>query len=124
MATLTTTELAGETGGTGKAASRRSAADRKRASTGAEKSGARFFLGKADAKTPVLEREFATENDALIEALKTGQTYFVVSEWKAVADLSKEVPQIRKDIVRREDKDSGPAVVAIHAGRGTPAQAS
>ena len=32
-------------------------------------------------------------------ALKTGKSYFVISEWKGVADLSKKVPQIRKESV-------------------------
>jgi hypothetical protein len=83
---------------------------------------ARFFLGKADGKTPLLEREVASEKEALLESLKTGQSYFAVSEWRAIADLSKEVPQIRKEAVKREDRDHGSAPNA--ARNVAPAQAS
>jgi hypothetical protein len=65
----------------------------------------RFFLGKASANgSPTLEREFPTEKEVLIEALKTGQHYFVVSEWQAIPDLSKEYPLIRREPVLREGK--------------------
>ena len=85
----------------------------------------RFFLGKADGKMPLLNREVGTENEALLESLKTGESYFAVSEWKAVADLSKDVPQIRKEIVRREERDHGLATLTPHGARsGAPAQAS
>jgi hypothetical protein len=46
-----------------------------------------------------LDREFDTENEATIESLKTGRSYFVISEWKGVADLSKKVPLIRKEAI-------------------------
>ena len=35
----------------------------------------------------------------MIESLKTGKTYFVISEWKGLADLSKKMPLIRKEAV-------------------------
>jgi len=31
--------------------------------------------------------------------LKTGKSYFVISEWKGLADLSKKMPLIRKEVV-------------------------
>jgi hypothetical protein len=65
----------------------------------------RFFLGKADGKSPVLEREVGSENEAMIESLKTGQSYFVVSEWRALADLSGKSPQVGKELVKREERD-------------------
>jgi hypothetical protein len=59
----------------------------------------RFFLGSRSSPTgtPVLEREFQTENEAMIESLRSGMTYFAVSEFRATADLSGRAPQIRKE---------------------------
>jgi hypothetical protein len=74
----------------------------KRRSAPATPSGAavRFFLSKADNNgIPVLEREFSNEPEAILESLKTGKSYFVISEWKGAADLSKKVPLIRKEVV-------------------------
>ena len=64
--------------------------------------GARYFLAKAGSNgvAPVLDREFSTEGEVMIEALKTGQCYFVVTEWRAEADLSGKTPQIQKRPVR------------------------
>ena len=46
-----------------------------------------------------MDREFDTENEAIIESLKSGRSYFVISEWKGLADLSKKMPLIRKEVV-------------------------
>jgi len=60
----------------------------------------RFFLNKSESNgVPVLDREFANEPEAIIESLKTGKSYFVISEWKGLADLSKKMPLIRKEVV-------------------------
>ena len=60
----------------------------------------RFFLSKSGSNgTPLLEEEFASESEAMLESLKTGRSYFVISEWISSADLSKKVPQIRKECV-------------------------
>lgn len=60
----------------------------------------RFFLSKAGTNgTPLLEEELQSEAEAMLESLKTGRSYFVVSEWKSSADLSKKLPQIRKECV-------------------------
>jgi len=60
----------------------------------------RFFLSKSESNgVPVLDREFANEPEAIIESLKTGKSYFVISEWKGLADLSKKMPLIRKEVV-------------------------
>jgi len=48
---------------------------------------------------PVFDREYANESEAIVESLKTGKSYFVISEWKALADLSKKMPLIRKEVV-------------------------
>jgi hypothetical protein len=60
----------------------------------------RFFLSKADSNgVPNLDREFDSEPEAIVESLKTGRNYFVISEWKGSADLSKRIPLIRKEAV-------------------------
>lgn len=60
----------------------------------------RFFLSKAESNgTPALDREFDSEPEAIVESLKTGRSYFVISEWKGLADLSKKVPLIRKEAI-------------------------
>ena len=60
----------------------------------------RFFLSKSDGHgVPNLDREFDTEPEALVESLKSGKSYFVISEWKGLADLSKKIPWIRKEAV-------------------------
>ncbi len=60
----------------------------------------RFFLSKDDSNgPPSLDREFAKESEAIVESLKTGKSYFVVSEWKGLADLSKKIPLIRKEAI-------------------------
>ena len=60
----------------------------------------RFFLAKSDGSgTPSLDREFESEQEAIVESLKSGKHYFVISEWKGLADLSKKVPLIRKEAV-------------------------
>ena len=79
----------------------RSRRSKRRAPAGPSSGGmVRFFLSKADSNgPPALDREFDTENEATIESLKTGRSYFVISEWKGVADLSKKVPLIRKEAI-------------------------
>ena len=63
-------------------------------------SATRFFLSKSDNNgVPVFDREYANESEAIVESLKTGKSYFVISEWKALADLSKKMPLIRKEVV-------------------------
>jgi len=60
----------------------------------------RFFLSKSDSNgVPSVDREFDSEPEAIVESLKTGRSYFVISEWKGLADLSKKVPLIRKEAI-------------------------
>jgi hypothetical protein len=60
----------------------------------------RFFLGSGESQgQPVLEKEFKTESEAMLESVKTGKTYFAVSEWRGTVDLSKKLPMIRKEAV-------------------------
>jgi hypothetical protein len=67
----------------------------------------RFFLSKSESNgTPLLDEEFESEAGAMVESLKTGRSYFVISEWKSCADLSKKLPQIRKECVTPPKKAS------------------
>ena len=63
-------------------------------------SGVRFFLSKSESNgVPALDREFDSEPEAIVESLKTGRSYFVISEWKGLADTSRRVPLIRKEAI-------------------------
>jgi hypothetical protein len=68
--------------------------------------GQRFFLAKlgASGAVPELDSEFPTEPEAIVESLKTGRTYFTVSEWRGVADFSGRKPQLRREPVSRAAK--------------------
>ena len=67
----------------------------------------RFFLAKSDGSgTPSLDREVESEQEAIVESLKTGKHYFVISEWKGLADLSKKVPLIRREAVSHKKTSS------------------
>jgi|SRR5712671_3999528 len=60
----------------------------------------RFFLSKPESNgLPLLEQELGSESEAMLESLMTGRSYFVISEWKGLADLSKKVPQIRRESI-------------------------
>jgi hypothetical protein len=66
----------------------------------------RFFLAKHGAvdDVPNFEREFGTEPEAMVESLKTGLSYYAVSEWRGVADFSGKKPQLRREPVSRPRK--------------------
>ena len=66
----------------------------------------RFFLGKPGASggVPELGKEFPGEPEAMVESLKTGLSYFVVSEWRGVADLSGKKPQLGREAARSAPK--------------------
>ena len=68
--------------------------------------GQRFFLGRpgASGTVPELDKEFATEAEAIVESLKTGRTYFTVSEWRGIADFSGRKPQLLRESVSRAAK--------------------
>ena len=50
----------------------------------------RYFLPKSGSSPAKLElgQEMANEGEALIEALKTGQTFFTVAVWKSVPEVN------------------------------------
>ena len=61
----------------------------------------RFFLAKPGGNhgVPEFSKEFAGEPEAMVESLKTGLSYFVVSEWRGVADFSGKKPQLGREAV-------------------------
>lgn len=71
-----------------------------------EAQGQRFFLARSGVSGTALEldREIATEAEAIVESLKTGRTYFTVSEWRGIADFSGRKPQLRREHVSRAAK--------------------
>ena len=82
---------------------------RARSSSADEESaiGARFFLPKTGTNGNSLElgREFASEGEARVEALKVGVTYYAVQEWRPVADFAGKNPELKREAVTR--KESG-----------------
>ena len=66
-------------------------------------SSARFFLVNPSSKgTPELGQEFDSENEALIEALKKGQTFVTITEFSPTVEVTKAGPVIRKEVVRQK----------------------
>ena len=74
---------------------------RQKNGTESAETGCRFFLAKpgGSGETPVFGREYSKEGEAMVEALKSGLTYYTVTEWRPVADLSGKTPQVRKETV-------------------------
>jgi hypothetical protein len=62
----------------------------------------RFFLAKTGGNNgvPEFSKEVPGEPEAMVESLKTGLSYFVVSEWRGVADFSGKKPQLGREAVR------------------------
>ena len=67
-------------------------------------SGARFFLSKpgATGHTSELGREFSSEGEARVEALKLGVTYYSLQEWRPVADFAGKNPELKRELVPRK----------------------
>lgn len=65
--------------------------------------GTRFFLPKAGNNgNPLnLGREFRSEGEARVEALKLGVTYYSVQEWRPVADFAGRNPELKRELVTR-----------------------
>lgn len=66
----------------------------------------RFFLSKSggNGATPELGKELPGEAEAMVESLKTGLNYFVISEWRGVADFSGKKPQLGREAARQAPK--------------------
>ncbi len=67
-------------------------------------SGARFFLAKpgAGSHAPELGREFTSEGEARVEALKLGVTYYSLQEWRPVADFAGKNPELKRELVPKK----------------------
>ena len=63
--------------------------------------GQRFFLRKPGANNgvPEFSKELPGEPEAMVESLKSGLSYFVVSEWRGIADFSGRKPQLGREAV-------------------------
>jgi hypothetical protein len=74
---------------------------RTRANTDEDNNGARYFLAKAngDGGIPALDREVASEGEALVEALRLGVTYYTVQEFRVIPDFAGRRPQLKKEAV-------------------------
>ena len=61
----------------------------------------RFFLAQPGGSNspPEFSKEFSGESEAIVESLKSGLSYYVVSEWRGVADLSGKRPQLGREAV-------------------------
>ena len=64
--------------------------------------GHRFFLAKPGGSNgvPEFSKELTGEPEAMVESLKSGLSYFVVSEWRGVADFSGKKPRLGREAVR------------------------
>jgi hypothetical protein len=62
----------------------------------------RYFLAKetGDGSTPSLGREVASEGEALVEALRSGGTYYAIQEFRVIPDFTGRKPQLQKEAVR------------------------
>ncbi len=67
-------------------------------------SGARFFLPKSGTAGHALElgREFSSEGEVRVEALKLGVTYFILQEWRPVADFTGKNPELKRELVPKK----------------------
>ena len=65
--------------------------------------GARYFLSKpgGSSTTPTLDRECATEAEAMAEAFKAGVSYFAVTEYRSLVDCSGKQPQFKKEAIKK-----------------------
>jgi hypothetical protein len=62
---------------------------------------ARYFLAKAhgDGSMPAIDREVATEGEALVEALRLGVTFYTIQEFRVIPDFAGRRPQLKKEAV-------------------------
>ena len=77
-----------------------SARRKKRAS---EDGNLRYFLPRTGSSPtkPELGQEMASEGEALIEAFKSGQPFYTLTEWKAVPEVNGSNPVIVRQAIAR-----------------------
>ena len=91
-----------EAAGEAKALQSQPRARRRAPATESDGAKPRFFLAR-EGKTgrePAFDREFASEAEVLVESLKSGRNFYVVYEYRSMADCSGKAPQIRKEAVQ------------------------
>jgi hypothetical protein len=49
---------------------------------------------------PALDREVASEGEALVEALRSGVTFYAIQEFRVIPDFASRRPQLEKEAVR------------------------
>jgi hypothetical protein len=77
-------------------------ARRPRANESEEESGfTRYFLAKrdGDGSIPALDRELTSEGEALVEALRSGVTFYAIQEFRVIPDFASRRPQLQKEVV-------------------------
>lgn len=74
---------------------------RSRMNSDEDNSDVRYFLAKSNTNggTPALDRQVASEGEALVEALRLGVTFYAVQEFRVVPDFAERVPQLKKEAV-------------------------
>jgi hypothetical protein len=84
-------------GNTGQGSAAKDVSSRRRKKS-SEVVGARFFLPKTGSalSVPELGQEMKSEGDALIEALKSGQPFYTLTVFRAVAEQNGGYPVITK----------------------------
>jgi len=94
-----------ENNGSGEPGSPARRGKRRRNARGSESPSSvqRFFLTKNGSNgSPELEQEVEDENAAMVEALKTGRTFIILSEWRPTVDnTTKGRPIITKETVSK-----------------------
>ena len=76
---------------------------RSRTNSDQENNGsARYFLSKPNGNggIPALERELASEGEALVESLRLGVTFYEVQEFRVVPDFAGKKPQLNKEAIK------------------------
>lgn len=63
----------------------------------------RYFLPKSGSSNekPELGPELVNEGEALVQAFKSGQTFYTVVAWKAVPEINGNEPRIVKQVLSR-----------------------
>jgi hypothetical protein len=77
---------------------------RRRNTRGSDSPAQRFFLSRNGGNgIPELDREVDDENTAMVEALKTGGNFIILSEWRPTVDnTTKGRPLITKQAVSKD----------------------
>jgi hypothetical protein len=59
-----------------------------------------FLTQTGHGSTPALDREGATEGQALVEALRSGVTYYPIRELRDIPDFTGRRPELKEEAIR------------------------